>query len=180
MGCNGEVIWAPYVKWETSTVSISADEAVAAMAGDSEGRSATEEAKAFLLEVLSEGPVEAKEIKRQAGEIGFSIASLRRAQRFLGVEAYREGGIADKGQWLWRLSPVPKMSKVLTSEVEHLRHLSGRADGTNSETANVTSSNGDGDPFASFNDASLKLKLEPEDDDYPELPKFLDRRATQG
>ena len=34
----------------------------------------------------------------------------------------------------------------------------------------------DGDPFASLKDASLKLK--PKDDDFPELPEFLDRRIT--
>jgi hypothetical protein len=37
---------------------------------------------------------------------------------------------------------------------------------------------GDGDPFASLKDASLKLK--PRRDDYPDLPEFLDRRAARG
>lgn len=36
---------------------------------------------------------------------------------------------------------------------------------------------GDGDPFASLKDPSLKLK--PRVDEYPELPSFLDRRTTQ-
>ncbi len=163
MGSEGELIWAPYVKWEDSTVTMSADEAVAAMAGDGEGRSAREEAKAFLSEALSEGPVEAKEVKRQAGEIGISIASLRRAQHMLGVNAYREGGIADKGRWLWSLR-CSNSPKVLTSEVEHLRHLSEHL------SADGTAQRNDGDPFASLKDASLKLKVEPVADDYPVLP----------
>lgn len=50
------MIWAPYVKWEDAPVTMSADEAVAAMAGDAESRGALEEAKQFLLEVLDEGP----------------------------------------------------------------------------------------------------------------------------
>jgi RecA-family ATPase len=56
MGGEGELMFAPYVKWEASTVTISADEAVAAMAGGTEERSAKEEAKDFLMELLSDGP----------------------------------------------------------------------------------------------------------------------------
>jgi putative DNA primase/helicase len=153
-GGDGELIFAPYVKWETSTVAMSADEAIAAMAGGTEGRSAKEEAKDFLFEVLSEGSMAAKEVKQQAEEVGISIASLRRAQRSLGV--HREGGIAAKGRWLWSLSKVPKMSKVLTSEVEHLRHLS-----------EPLKPEGVGD----LPDAA--------NGEWPELPTFLDRRLGQ-
>ena len=39
---------------------------------------------------------------------------------------------------------------------------------------------GDGDPFASLKDASLKLKAEPAREDYPELPDFLSRQAARG
>jgi hypothetical protein len=142
-----------------------------------------EDAKDFLIDVLSEGAVAAKDVKRQAEEAGVSVASLRRAQRSLGVDVHREGGIAAKGRWLWSLAKVPKMSKVLTSEVEHLRHLS---DGeafeepvSNASTHSYQEAQfGDGDPFASLKDPSLKLKAEPAREDYPELPEFLNRRAV--
>jgi hypothetical protein len=34
MGGDGELIWAPFVQWEDTTITMSADEAVAAMGGD--------------------------------------------------------------------------------------------------------------------------------------------------
>jgi putative DNA primase/helicase len=74
MGGDGELIWAPFVQWEDTTVTMSADEAVAAMGGDAESRGAKEDAKAFLLEVLAEGAVPAKDVKRQAEEAGVSTA----------------------------------------------------------------------------------------------------------
>jgi putative DNA primase/helicase len=37
---------------------------------------------------------------------------------------------------------------------------------------------GDGDPFASLKDSSLKLRVDPAVNDYPDLPPFLDRRET--
>jgi hypothetical protein len=51
----GSMIWAPYVKWEDAPVTISADQAMAALGGGPDGRSAIEEAKQFLLDVLSDG-----------------------------------------------------------------------------------------------------------------------------
>jgi putative DNA primase/helicase len=117
----GSVIWAPYVKWEDAPVTISADQAMAALAGGPEGRSAIEEAKQFLLDVLSEGQEGQKEIKRQAEETGFHWRTVRRAKDMLGVEAIREGGIGENGRWVWRLT---NKSKVSTSELGHLSHLS--------------------------------------------------------
>ena len=39
---------------------------------------------------------------------------------------------------------------------------------------------GDGDPFASLKDPSLKFKAEPPQEDYPELPDFLSRQTAAG
>ncbi len=47
---DGSVIWAPYVQWEDAPVTISADQAMVALAGGPEGKSAIEEAKQFLVE----------------------------------------------------------------------------------------------------------------------------------
>ena len=60
---HGSVIWAPYVKWEDAPVTISADQAMAALAGGTEGRTALEEAKQFLIEMLGAGEVSAKDVK---------------------------------------------------------------------------------------------------------------------
>ena len=106
------------MKWEDAPVTMSADEAMAALAGSPEGRNALEEAKQLLLEVLPEGP---KEIKRQAEEAGIHWSTVRRAKELLRVEACREGGIASQGRWIWRLTRKPK---VPIPEFEHLSNLS--------------------------------------------------------
>ena len=117
----GSVIWAPYVKWEDAPVTMSADEAVAALAVGPEGRNALEEAKQFLLEVLGNGPEGQKEMKRQAEEAGFGWRTVRRAKELLRVEACREGGIGEQGRWIWRLSKKPKVSNL---GFGHLSNLS--------------------------------------------------------
>ena len=83
---KGEPIWAPYVKWEDTPVRMSADEAVAAMAGGAEARGARDEAKEFLLELLAEGPVPQKEIKAAAEGAGLAWRTVERAKTPLGVE----------------------------------------------------------------------------------------------
>ena len=47
--------------------------------------------------------------------------TIRRAKDLRGAEAIREGGISEKGRWIWRLTKKPKVS---TSEFGDLSHLS--------------------------------------------------------
>ena len=65
-------------------------------------RSALEEAKAFLLDVLADGPRPAKEVEAEAPEAGISLPTLKRARAALGVRAIREqeGFGGKKGRWL--------------------------------------------------------------------------------
>ncbi len=88
---KGEPIWAPYVKWEDTPVRMSADEAMAANAGGVEGRSAVEEAKQFLTELLADGAMAAKEVKGAASAQMISVATLRRAKSAIDVKVSREG-----------------------------------------------------------------------------------------
>src|SRR5262249_28196885 len=99
----GTTIWAPYVQWEDSPVSISADQAMAAMAGGPEGRTAMEEAKQFLIEMLGAGEVPAKEVKAAADAQMISSATLRRAKSTLGVQVKRDG-FGPGSTLLWSLS----------------------------------------------------------------------------
>jgi hypothetical protein len=62
LGPEGSVIWAPFVQWEPAPVSISADEAMAAATGGLEGKSALNEARQFLMELLADGALPQKEI----------------------------------------------------------------------------------------------------------------------
>jgi putative DNA primase/helicase len=183
---DGSAIWAGYVQWEDTPVTISADQAMAALAGGSEGRSATEEAKQFLLDVLSEGQESQKEIKRQADEAGFHWRTVRRAKEQLSVEAIREGGIGEKGRWVWRL---PKKPKVSTPKFGHLSHLSHGEPPKVPKVSNVE----DGHLSGCHVDADVEeraaileydggfRRAEAETraaEEFPELPDFL-RRAVQ-
>ncbi len=95
---------------------------------DPEERSALDEAKDFLLDILDSGPVAKKEIEKDADGMGISWATIRRAQKALGIES-RKDGFTKGSAWRWHLP-----TKVLTKprrcsqnnvstfgEFEHLR-----------------------------------------------------------
>jgi hypothetical protein len=71
---------------------------------DGEARSALEEAKAFLLEFLVDGPVPAKEVFQRGEEAGVSRPTLKRAKLALGVRSQKDGFGKD-APFLWSLPP---------------------------------------------------------------------------
>jgi putative DNA primase/helicase len=89
------------VSWESEGVAITADEAMAP-AMDSEERTDLDDARSFLLALLQDGPVPSTQVRRDSDGAGHSWATIRRAQRALGIEATKEGM---KGPWQWRLPP---------------------------------------------------------------------------
>ena len=91
------------IMYETTPVTKSADEALAALdSRDSESRSRREEAENLLTDLLCGGPVAVKDIKRKATDDGISWASIRRAQKTLGIKPARDGYGAD-GKSIWSL-----------------------------------------------------------------------------
>lgn len=68
----------------------------------SEAAGATSEAREFLREILKDGPVPAKEVLRQAGEVGLAERTLRDAKRLEGVKTVKEG-FGKGSTWSWRL-----------------------------------------------------------------------------
>lgn len=94
---------------------------------DSDGEGGTlDEAKRFLTGLLADGAVSVKAIKADSNDAGFSWASVRRAQKALGVEAHKEGM---KSGWMWSISrrcsinPEDAQQKEVSTfgEFEHLR-----------------------------------------------------------
>lgn len=66
-----------------------------------EGKSKRGQAKAFLLEMLRNGPVPSRELQEHAREgNGISVDTLRRAQTELGIVARK---LAMSGGWVWEL-----------------------------------------------------------------------------
>jgi putative DNA primase/helicase len=104
------------INWEQEAVTITAEEAMTPL-GDAEERSEIEDAKAFLENLLADGPVSSKPIRADAEGAGYSWATIRRAQKALGIVPAKEGM---KGPWLWKLPP-----KVLNdAEDAHSKKLS--------------------------------------------------------
>ncbi len=80
------------IVWQNGTVHKTADEVLAAIqtvgGNDSPKQS---EAEKFLREVLSDGPLSAKEVRRQGNEAGISWRTIERAKKKLHVTARRTG-----------------------------------------------------------------------------------------
>jgi putative DNA primase/helicase len=79
------------------------------VAGNADGgdRSAGEEAAEFLLEVLADGPVTAKQVLAEARQAGIAERTLKRAKSRLRVASIKQ---ADR--WTWELPPAPPPAAV--------------------------------------------------------------------
>jgi len=92
------------VVWESSAVTVTAEEAMRPQVHDDE-RSDQDDAKDFLLRLLDDGPVPSNQIERDAKGAGHSMRTVQRAKKDLGVVAEKKGM---KEGWCWRL---PKHSQ---------------------------------------------------------------------
>jgi putative DNA primase/helicase len=88
-----------HVLWESGTVTISADEAMTPQVYGEE-RGELEDAKDLLRGLLADGAVSSKQIRMDAEGAGHAWRTIQRAQKALGVIAFKDGM---KGGWLWRL-----------------------------------------------------------------------------
>lgn len=102
MGSPAGVIETSNVVWEAEPVTITADEAMAAHT-DTEERSAAEGAADLMREILSEGPLKAKEASGRLREGGFTANQIRRARETLGIKPRREG-FGKGSSMIWELT----------------------------------------------------------------------------
>lgn len=80
-----------------------------------ETRSATEVAAAFLIELLSNGPVAAKLVFEQAASQGIAKRTIERAKDEIGAivqKAASRGAGRGRGQWLWSLPAGTKTANT--------------------------------------------------------------------
>jgi hypothetical protein len=98
---SGEVITAPYVRWEGEHVEVTASQAMAA----TKSPGAKDQAKKFLSDLLASGPMPKTEIEEAADAHCISSRTLYRAKDDLHVIVEKERGVAN-GRWLWRLPNV--------------------------------------------------------------------------
>jgi putative DNA primase/helicase len=97
------------IAWDSAPVTRTADDVLAAESSPGDDRSALEDAKDFLCEMLAAGPVEGKTIYRQAEEAGHAKRTIDRAKRELNVDS-RKASASMNGPWRWELPP--KVAKV--------------------------------------------------------------------
>lgn len=87
------------VIWDEGFINVSADDALSPL-GDPEERGALDAAKEFLVELLSSGPVIAKQVYADAKHAGHSEATVKRAKALLPIKAKKRPGDA---KWEWSL-----------------------------------------------------------------------------
>jgi hypothetical protein len=101
---DGADIATSRIMYESAPITISADEALAALDGNSENRSEKSQAIEFLTGALRSGPVSAKDMKREAAEACISAKSLRSAREALGIKPEKTGF---ESGWAWSLPKMP-------------------------------------------------------------------------
>ena len=99
------------VVWDGATAHTAAD-LLRAPSRDDDQAPARSEAEGFLLELLTDAPMRAKDVQREAREAGISEATLRRAKATVGVVAERVGkpGPGGDAAYYWSLpgeQPTP-------------------------------------------------------------------------
>jgi len=113
--------------WEAGRIArleaseVAADEITAPPERPSDGdRSKSDEAEAFLIGQLSDGPVLAKECKALADESGIAVRTLERARKKLGVESKM---IGPREAWIWTLPEgVPQSRQGVAEPVGETAH----------------------------------------------------------
>lgn len=79
--------------------------ATADATGDDGDGGVRSDAERFLSDLLADGPLPSKAVRADADGAGYAWATIRRAQKALGVEAIKMGGESGRkgAQWMWRL-----------------------------------------------------------------------------
>jgi putative DNA primase/helicase len=116
-------VFASYVRWGDAVEGAARDLLAEAETIEEDGGSLAD-AKTFLSGLLAEGAVPAKTIRADADGAGYSWATIRRAQRALGVIPVKEGGRfgGGKQQWVWTL-PAANLLKVLKNTEDAQQNL---------------------------------------------------------
>jgi putative DNA primase/helicase len=107
-GCSihfeGSEIATSRIMYESTPVTITADQALAALSPQGENKSEKSEAIEFLKDLLRTGPMTAKDARKEASNAGISTKSLRSARDALQIKPKKAGM---EGGWVWKLPKMP-------------------------------------------------------------------------
>ena len=119
------VVWGSMIEGSASTLI---GDIESPDKSDKADASALEGAKRFLIKLLADGAMEAKQVRKEARDAGIAWATARRAKGDLGIEPYK-GGFGATGFWYWKLPGTddgledgPKM--LNTSKDAHMENVS--------------------------------------------------------
>ncbi|TXT16786.1 MAG: ATPase AAA [Planctomycetota bacterium] len=94
------------VVWESTPIEMTADEFLNAECNhereNSDQSQERQQALLWLENLLRDGPLPSKDIKRQGEECGFPWSAVKRAKKAAKVAAIK-CGFGDETRWLWRL-----------------------------------------------------------------------------
>lgn len=130
----------PSLEWGAEAVTITADDALSPIPTE-DARTERDAAAEWLRDVLADGPMPARDVRRQADEAGHSWATVRRAQSAIGVQVARDG-FGRGGRWRWalahRCSPdsIDAQDKTLSTYGAG-EHLCGKPERSDSHTCSV-------------------------------------------
>ena len=102
---EGKEIATSRIMFESAPITISADQALAAMEGNGQTRTDKAEAIDFLSDLLANGPMAAKDVKKEAADASISPKSLRSAREALSIKPEKSGF---EGGWVWALPRCPQ------------------------------------------------------------------------
>ncbi|MBN1512610.1 MAG: AAA family ATPase [Phycisphaerae bacterium] len=92
----------PRLHWSADPVDVTADELLATPQRTGPDPERRDEAADFLADLLAAGPMQAKEVQRQAKDAGVAWRTIRRAGDVLGVKHIRRG-FGNESVWFWSL-----------------------------------------------------------------------------
>jgi hypothetical protein len=137
--------------WWLGEADVSAEELLQPYTVEEE-RSAVEEARNFLRDVLADGEKPAKEVLNEAKKAGISDATLRRARagRVRVYKAHVVGEKRGRGSWVWSLleahddHPAPLASDEHLEDLE--KQLQNQAISVDLRDTHMSTWNGNGNP----------------------------------
>jgi putative DNA primase/helicase len=105
---DGSEIVTSRIMYESTPITVSADQALAALISHGENKSDKSDAIEFLRDQLKGGAMAAKDVKKEAYDAGISSKSLRSARGALGIKP-RKAGM--EGGWVWELPKMPSAAE---------------------------------------------------------------------
>jgi putative DNA primase/helicase len=107
---TSRVLWGDAIEGSARELLVNAED-------DSDGGSMTE-CMRFLSSILSDGEMSATEVKKDCIGAGYSISTMNRAKKNLGIEA-KKIGIGKGSYWVWAIPKI--LSNYKDSQPENMR-----------------------------------------------------------